>query len=88
MSVVIATMLSWFAVGSFVGIPIVASTVNAVNKIGPARKALEGVAGIHADAWLPEFSSKPLRRRLKKLSVSTTGETAGKTKGKVALFAT
>ena len=69
-------------VGSFVGIPIVAPTVNAVNKNGPARKVLEVVAGIHADAWLPEFSSKPLRRRLKKLPVSTTGETAGKTRGR------
>jgi glycerol-3-phosphate dehydrogenase subunit C len=75
-------------VGSFVGIPIVAPTVNAVNKIGPARKALEAVAEIHADAWLPEFASKPLRSRLEKLPTGTAGEPAGKTRGKVALFAT
>ncbi|MSQ51949.1 MAG: Fe-S oxidoreductase [Betaproteobacteria bacterium] len=75
-------------VGSFVGIPIVAPAVNAVNKMAPARKALETVAGIHADAWLPEFASKPLRSRLKKLPENTAGETAGRTKGKVALFAT
>jgi len=37
-------------VGSFVGIPIVAPTVNAVNKVGVARKALQAVVGIHADA--------------------------------------
>ncbi len=76
------------AVGSFAGIPVVAQVVNAVNKIGPARKALEAVAGIHHDAWLPEFTSFPLRGRLKKLPANTVGEPAGKTKGKVALFAT
>ncbi len=32
------------AVGRFAGIPVVAQTVNAVNKIGPARKALEALA--------------------------------------------
>ncbi len=76
------------AVGRFAGIPIIAQTVNAVNKIGPARKALEAIAGIHAEAWLPEFSSHPLRSRLQKLPVETTGDPAGCTHGKVALFAT
>jgi Fe-S oxidoreductase len=75
-------------VGRFVGIPIVAQTVNAVNRIGPLRKALEAVAGIHADAWLPEFSSKPLRSRFHVLGPETPGEPAGRTTGKVALFAT
>ena len=75
-------------VGSFVGIPVLAQTVNAVNKLGPARKALESMAGIHADAWLPEFSSRSLRSRLRKLPASTSGEAAGRTRGKVALFAT
>lgn len=76
------------AIGSFAGIPVVAQVVNAVNKIGPARKALEAVAGIHSEAWLPEFSSRPMRRRLQKLPASTIGEAAGRTTGKVALFAT
>jgi Fe-S oxidoreductase len=76
------------AVGSFAGIPVVAQVVNAVNKVGPARKALEAVAGIHHDAWLPEFDSRPLRSRLNKLSSNTVGEPAGRTTGKVALFAT
>ncbi len=76
------------AVGRFAGIPIVAQTVNAVNKIGPARKALEAVAGIHAEAWLPQFSSRPLRSRLQKLPHWTPGDPAGRTRGKVALFAT
>jgi Fe-S oxidoreductase len=76
------------AVGSLAGIPVIAQTVNAVNKLGPARKALEAVAGIHSDAWLPEFSSRPLRSRLKQLPLDTPAEAAGETKGKVALFAT
>ena len=76
------------AVGRLAGIPVVAQTVNAVNKIGPARKALQAVAGIHAEAWLPEFSSRPLRSRLDKLPLDAPGEAAGPTQGKVALFAT
>jgi Fe-S oxidoreductase len=75
-------------VGRLAGIPVVAQTVNAVNKIGPARKALQAVAGIHADAWLPEFSSRPLRSRLDTLPIETPAEAVGQTRGKVALFAT
>ncbi len=75
-------------VGRFVGIPVVAQTVNAVNKVGVARKALESVAGIHSEAWLPEFTSRPLRSRLKRLPDDTPGVPAGPTRGKVALFAT
>ncbi|MCZ7653443.1 MAG: heterodisulfide reductase-related iron-sulfur binding cluster [Rhodocyclaceae bacterium] len=76
------------AVGRLAGIPVVAQTVNAVNKVGPARKVLQAVAGIHAEAWLPEFSSRPLRSRLDKLPLDVPGEAAGPTQGKVALFAT
>ena len=76
------------AMGRFAGIPVVAQTVNAVNKVGVARKALESVAGIHSEAWLPEFSSRPLRSRLRKLPDDTRGEPAGRTRGKIALFAT
>ena len=75
-------------VGSLAGIPVVAQTVNAVNKLKPARKMLEAVAEIHADAWVPEYSSRPLRSRMKKLPLDTAGVPAGRTKGKVALFAT
>ena len=76
------------AVGRLAGIPVVAQTVNVVNRIPAARKALEAVAGIHSEAWLPEFSSRPLRSRIKQLPTDTVGEPAGKTSGKVALFAT
>jgi Fe-S oxidoreductase len=46
------------------------------------------VAEISAEAWLPEFSSSPLRSRLKTLPADTPGQPAGATRGKVALFAT
>jgi Fe-S oxidoreductase len=75
-------------VGKFCGIPIVAPTVNAVNRIGPVRKLLEGIVGIHSEAWLPEFASRSLRSRFKVLDPATPGEPAGRTKGKIALFAT
>ncbi len=75
-------------VGNLAGIPVVAQVVNAVNKLAPARKVMEAVAEIHADAWLPTFHSKPLRSRLHRLPDDTRGEAAGRTRGKVALFAT
>jgi hypothetical protein len=52
-------------VGSLAGILVVAQAVNAANKLRPARQLLQGVAGVHADAWLPEFHSNSLRRRLR-----------------------
>lgn len=76
------------AVGRLVAIPVVAPAVNAANRLAPARQALQAVAGIHAEAWLPEFTSRPLRHRLPILPDDTPGEPAGPTRGKVALFAT
>ncbi|MDD5247767.1 MAG: heterodisulfide reductase-related iron-sulfur binding cluster [Rhodocyclaceae bacterium] len=76
------------AVGRFAGIPIVAQTVNAVNKIGVARQALQAVAGIHAGAWLPAFDSNSMRKRLAGHVSAARAEAAGRTRGRVALFAT
>ncbi len=76
------------AVGSLAGIPVVAPLINAVNRLAPARRAMEAVAEIHAEAWLPTFHGKSLRSRLRRLPDATPGEAAGRTKGKVALFAT
>jgi ferredoxin len=49
--------------GKLAGIPVVTESVNAVNRLKPARQAMEKVMGIHADAVLPPFTSKPLKRR-------------------------
>lgn len=77
------------AVGSLAGIPVVSGIVNAANKMKPARKLLESVLGVHADARVPEYHSNTLRKRLSdKVGANAEGEAAGPTKGKVALFAT
>ncbi len=77
------------AVGSLAGIPVVAGIVNTVNRVKPARKVLQAVFGVHADARLPEFHSNTLRKRLaSKVGAGGEGEPAGPTTGKVALFAT
>jgi Fe-S oxidoreductase len=75
-------------VGKLAGIPVVAQVVNAVNKIKPTRKVLEAMLGVHADARLPEYHSNTLRKRLKNHQSKNIAEAAGKTSGKVALFAT
>ncbi|MBV8048972.1 MAG: hypothetical protein JO171_17615 [Paludibacterium sp.] len=76
------------AVGRFCGIPIVAPAINAVNQVRPMRTLLQHAAGIHRDAWLPAFTSNPMRRRLPHLPADTPASPAGSTTGKVALFAT
>jgi glycerol-3-phosphate dehydrogenase subunit C len=75
-------------VGNLAGIPVVAQLVNAANRFKPVRKIMESVAGIHADAVLPEFHSKTLRKRAKGLVSQMTAEPTQQTTGKVALFAT
>ncbi len=74
-------------VGKLVGTPVVAQTVNFINKLKPARKALQSVLGVHADAVLPEYHSSSFRSRYKGSTV-TTVDAGNKTTGKVALFAT
>lgn len=76
-------------VGSLVGIPVVAQTANAANRMRPARKLLEKTAGIHHAARLPEFSPKSAHRRLAKhRALESHAQTTERTRGKVAIFAT
>ena len=75
--------------GSIAGIPVVAQTVNAVNRMKPTRQILDKVLGVHPQAKLPEYHSNTLHKRLKShTSVEHKALPAGRTKGKVALFAT
>ncbi len=76
------------AMGAAFANPIAAPVVNTVNSIAPMRKALQAVAGVHADAWLPEYVARTLRQRLSGLPTEARGTPAGRTTGKVALFAT
>ncbi|MGH8272642.1 MAG: heterodisulfide reductase-related iron-sulfur binding cluster [Gammaproteobacteria bacterium] len=76
-------------VGSLVGVPVVAQTANAVNRVKPARKLLEKTVGIHSEARLPEFSPKSAHRLLAKHKpLATEPKTTEQTRGKVAIFAT
>ena len=74
-------------VGSIVGTPVIAQTVNAVNNIKPARKIMEVTLGISAKAKLPKYESKPFRKRFTGSTV-TEVDAGELTNGKVALFAT
>jgi Fe-S oxidoreductase len=76
------------AVGRLAGIPLVAQVVNAANRGGATRKALEAVLGVHRGAKLPEYHSNTLRKRLRGHQSPAEAEPAGPTSGKVALFAT
>ncbi|MEJ2393773.1 MAG: heterodisulfide reductase-related iron-sulfur binding cluster [Candidatus Thiodiazotropha sp.] len=75
--------------GKLAGIPVVSGVVNTFNKAKNFREILDHTLGVHPEAKLPEFHSKPLRKRLaEKKHLSAVGTPAGRTKGKVALFAT
>ncbi len=78
-------------VGRIASIPVVAQTVNAVNRMKPARSLLEKTLGVHAEAPLPKFESNTARKRLAR---RTDGKPASdpvataETTGKVAIFVT
>ncbi|HJP07159.1 MAG: Fe-S oxidoreductase [Proteobacteria bacterium] len=78
------------AVGKMAGLPGVSIVVNAANRSKPLRKALQKVAGIHADARIPPYQSPPLRKRISKRPALAFSEAVPgiRTRGKVALFAT
>lgn len=76
-------------VGRLAGIPVVVQTVNAANRSPIMRKALDKVLGVHPEAVLPEYHSNTLRKRAKNHKGNGAVATpAGRTRGKVALFAT
>jgi Fe-S oxidoreductase len=75
--------------GKFYGIPVVAQTVNAVNHNAVARKGMQKILGIHADAYLPAYASKSAKKKLAKFKTTVSNPiAAGSTTGKVAIFAT
>jgi len=81
------TLTNTDTMGKLAGIPIVNNIVNALNKNDVFRGVLESSLGVHKDATLPEYHSKPLRSRIQPES-GEGAEAAGRTTGKVALFAT
>ena len=76
-------------VGAIAGLPVVNGIVNAVNQSTLGRKALEVVLEVHRDAKVPSYASRSLRQTEKsRIGRQASGEAAGPTTGKVALFAT
>jgi Fe-S oxidoreductase len=76
-------------VGKLAGIPVVVQAVNAANKSGVFRKALDKTLGVHPKALLPDYHSNTLRKRAKHRKGNGVATTpAGRTRGRVALFAT
>src|SRR5882672_10748211 len=75
------------AMGKLAAIPVVAQTVNAVNKNSLARKVLETTLGVHKDRELPPYA--PLKFRSGAAPSNAFPVRNGKeTPGKVAVFAT
>ena len=76
-------------VGKLAGIPVVVQAVNASNDSIVMRKMLDKELGVHPEAILPKYHSNTFRKRAKRHKtdgISTVS--AGRTRGKVALFAT
>lgn len=76
-------------VGALASLPVVANLVNASNQSALGRKGLEVVLGVHPNARIPSYHSKTLRKQLaSRAGRQASGEEAGSTTGKVALFTT
>jgi glycerol-3-phosphate dehydrogenase subunit C len=75
-------------VGRLAGIPVVAQVVNTANRFRPVRKLMQMATGIHADAIVPKYHSRSLRKRMQGHEADLISEATADTKGKVALFAT
>ena len=76
------------AMGRFASIPVVVEAVNAANRNPTARKLLDKTLGVHPDARVPTYHSDTARKRLKHAAASGDAEPAGRTRGKLAIFAT
>jgi Fe-S oxidoreductase len=73
--------------GKFAGIPIVTATVNAVNKTGTMRSAMERVLGVDKKAWIPSYAPKKFRAIAPKSDAAKVVD-GERTPGKVAIYAT
>jgi len=73
--------------GVFAGIPIVTRSVNAVNRTGLMRSAMEATLGVDKKAWIPEYAAQTFPK-LATTSAAWPVLNGVKTPGKVAIFAT
>jgi Fe-S oxidoreductase len=77
-------------VGKLAGIPVVAQIVNATNRSKLGRSILESTFGVHRDAPVPDYYSRPARKRLKthRGASGAAAEATESTRGKVVLYTT
>jgi len=75
------------AIGKLAAIPVVAQTVNAVNRNALARGVLQSTLGVHKDRELPPYAPKKFRSSFRK-SPSFEVRDGKNTPGKVAIFST
>jgi Fe-S oxidoreductase len=75
------------AMGKLAAIPVVAQAVNAVNRNGLARSAMDSVLGIHKDRELPPYDPAKFRSHAA-ASAALPVQDGAKTPGKVAIFST
>ena len=61
--------------------------VGALNRSPSARKLLEKTLGVDRDARVPAYAHPTARKRLQSLDGTGQTQAAGRTRGKVALFA-
>jgi glycerol-3-phosphate dehydrogenase subunit C len=75
------------AMGKLAAIPVVAQTVNALNKNSLARAGMQAVLGVHKDRELPPYAPRRFRSGAQKSKAFPVKDGAN-TPGKVAIFAT
>jgi Fe-S oxidoreductase len=75
--------------GKFAGIPVVVQTVNAIQKTGVARAAMESVLGVDKKAWIPELATQTFRGSFPEPQTPASSVVNGATTpGKVVIYST
>jgi glycerol-3-phosphate dehydrogenase subunit C len=75
------------AMGKLAAIPVVAQTVNLVNRNTLARGAMQAVLGVHKDRELPPYAPRRFRSSFRR-SAQFSVKDGANTPGKVAIFST
>jgi glycerol-3-phosphate dehydrogenase subunit C len=73
--------------GKLATIPVVVQMVNKANTSPSARRAMEGVLGVHRDRKLPPYAHKTFTQQARD-SIAWPVRDGARTPGKVAIFAT
>jgi Fe-S oxidoreductase len=75
------------AIGKLAAIPVVAQTVNAVNRSAPLRVAMEKAIGVHRERRLPPYAPRKFRAGAKP-GAAREAKDGQRSRGKVAIFST